>query len=150
MGKRSLGIISTLLIFSFLGLGASLMEKGSSTGLTTSGPQDKDYGIGPVKSVQLGAIDKIMTADGKNLYNGKCIICHELDQKKIGPALRNVTKVRTPEFIMNLLVNSEQMQKENPVVKKLLKEFNNVPMPDPGFNQSQARSVLEYLRSVAK
>jgi len=51
---------------------------------------------------------------------------------------------------MNLLVNAPQMQKEDPIVKDLFKKYNNVPMPDPGFNQSQARSVLEYLRSVAK
>ena len=80
----------------------------------------------------------------------QCIVCHDLDQKKIGPALRNVTKQRAPEFIMNLLLNSAQMQKEDPIIKALLKEYNNLPMPDPALNQAKARSVLEYMRSVAK
>ena len=79
-----------------------------------------------------------------------CVACHDLDQKKLGPALKNVTKERSPEFIMNLLLNTAQMQKDDPTVKALLKEYNNLPMPDPGFNQAKARSVLEYLRSLAK
>jgi hypothetical protein len=51
---------------------------------------------------------------------------------------------------MNLLLNSTQMQKDDPLVKSLLKQYNNLPMPDPALNQSKARSVLEYLRSNAK
>ena len=112
--------------------------------------QEKSHGIGPVKKVELGPLNKKWVDEGKSIYNTQCIVCHELDQKKIGPALKNVTKDRAPEFIMNLLLNSTQMQKEDPTIKALLKEYNNLPMPDPGLNQAKARSVLEYLRSVAK
>jgi cytochrome c len=114
-----------------------------------SNPQ-KDHGIGPVKNVELGPINNKMVDEGKSIFNNKCIVCHDMDQKKIGPLLRNITKERTPEYIMNLLVNSVQMQKDDPFVKELLKKYNNVLMPDPGINQVQARSVLEYLRSMSK
>ena len=77
-------------------------------------------------------------------------MCHDIDQNKLGPALRNVTKTRTPEYIMNILLNPVQMQKENPTVKALLAKYNNLPMPDPALNQAKARSVLEYLRSLVK
>ena len=116
----------------------------------SSVPQDKDHGIGPVKNVELGPLNNKMINEGKGIFNNQCIICHELDQKKLGPPLKNVTKERTPEYIMNLLLNSVQMQKDDPKVKELLKQYNNLPMPDPALNQSKARSVLEYLRSVAK
>ena len=76
--------------------------------------------------------------------------CRVLDTKKIGPSLRNITKERMPEYIMNLLVNAVQMQKQDPFVKALLKKYNNVLMPDPAITQVQARTVLEYLRSVEK
>lgn len=112
--------------------------------------QTKDLGIGPVKSLTLGDLDKKMADEGKSLYNSKCMVCHDLDQNKVGPALRNVTKTRTPEFIMNLLVNTAQMQKENATIKELTKKYNNLPMPDPAIKQNQARSILEYLRSVVK
>lgn len=112
--------------------------------------QVKDRGIGPVKNVELGPLDKKMVDVGKSLFNNKCTVCHDMDQLKVGPPLKNVTKDRTPEFIMNLLLNSVQMQNENTTVKNLLKKYNNIPMPDPGITQKQARSILEYLRSVAK
>lgn len=115
-----------------------------------STPQEKSHGIGPVKSVEMGPLNKKWVDEGKGIYNTQCIICHDLDQKKVGPALRNITKQRAPEFIMNLLLNSAQMQKEDPTMKALLKEYNNLQMPDPGLNQAKARSVLEYMRSVAK
>ncbi len=112
--------------------------------------QEKSHGIGPVKTVVLGPLNPKWVDEGKGIFNMQCIVCHDLDQKKIGPALRNVTKQRAPEFIMNLLLNSAQMQKEDPIIKALLKEYNNLPMPDPALNQAKARSVLEYMRSVAK
>ena len=58
--------------------------------------------------------------------------------------------MRTPEFIMNLLVNTVQMQKENATIKELIKKYNNIIMTPPMLSQEQARSVLEYLRSMEK
>jgi cytochrome c len=112
--------------------------------------QDKDLGVGPAKHVELGPINAKMVGEGKTIYGNQCIICHDLDQNKLGPALKMVTKSRTPEYIMNMLLNPAQMQKENANVKALLKQYNNLPMPDPALNQEKARSVLEYLRSLAK
>lgn len=117
---------------------------------TSTDPQAKDHGIGPIKSVEIGPINKKMVDEGKSIFNNQCIVCHEIDKKKLAPPLRNITKVRAPEYIMNLLLNSAQMQKENATVKALLKEYNNLPMPDPGLNQAKARSMLEYLRSLEK
>lgn len=103
-----------------------------------------------ITKVELGAINPQMVNTGKGLFTSKCVACHDLDQKKVGPALRNVTKQRKPEYIMNVLYNTAKMQKIDPVYKGLLVQFKNVPMPDPNFTESQCRSVLEYLRSVAK
>jgi cytochrome c551/c552 len=108
-----------------------------------------DKGIGPVKNLELGPIDMKMVSQGKTLFNNKCLLCHDLDQKKIGPPIRNITKTRAPEFIMNLLLNTVQMQQEDPVIKDLISTYK-VPMTPPEFSKEQARSVLEYLRSVAR
>jgi cytochrome c551/c552 len=131
-------------------LPATVRETGVADKSESSVPQDKDHGIGPIKNVELGPLNKKMIDEGKSIFTNQCVICHEMDQKKLGPPLRNVTKERTPEYIMNLLLNSVQMQKDDPLVKSLLKQYNNLPMPDPALNQSKARSVLEYLRSNAK
>ena len=131
-------------------LPATVPEMKTVNNYESSVPQDKDRGIGPIKNVELGPLNKKMIDEGKSIFTNQCVICHEMDQKKLGPPLRNVTKERTPEYIMNLLLNSTQMQKDDPLVKSLLKQYNNLPMPDPALNQSKARSVLEYLRSNAK
>lgn len=103
-----------------------------------------------ITKVELEAINPKMVNDGKGLYNSKCVACHDLDQKKIGPTLRNITKERSPEYIMNVIYNTTQMQKNDPTFKALVIKFKNLPMPDPNLTEAQSRSLLEYLRSVAK
>ena len=103
-----------------------------------------------ITKVEMGPINHQMVNLGKGLFNSKCVACHTLDQNKIGPALRNVSKERKPEYVMNVLLNTAKMQKIDPVYKGLLVKFKNVPMPDPNLTEAQARSVLEYLRSVEK
>lgn len=135
--KNRIAIIG-IVVIGLVGLGSSL-----------HGVQPSDKGIGPITNVVLGPINPKMVSDGKALFASKCILCHDLVQKKIGPPLQSVAINRTPEFIMNLLLNSAQMQKQDPIIKDLLRKYN-IPMSDPGLNQAQARNILEYLRSVAK
>jgi len=103
-----------------------------------------------ITNVEMGPVNPQLVKEGKGLFNSKCIACHDLDKNKIGPALRNVTKERKAEYIMNVMYNTAKMQKIDPVYKGLLAKFKNVPMPDPNFTEAQCRSVLDYLRSVAK
>lgn len=142
MKKQFILIVHSLVIVSFLCLSAGVLQ---------SAAQAKDLGVGPIKSVKLDPTpDKKMITEGKGIFNDKCALCHELDQLKIGPPLRNITKDRAPEYIMNLLLNTEAMQKADPNVKALIKKYNNIIMIDPALNEAKARSVVEYLRSVAK
>lgn len=135
-------LLHSLVIVSYLCLSAGVLQ---------SVAQGKDLGVGPIKSVKIDpTLDQKMITEGKGIFNEKCAVCHELDQKKIGPALRNITKDRAPEYIMNLLLNTEKMQQADPNVKALIKKYNDVVMVNPGLNQAKARSVLEYLRSVVK
>lgn len=112
----------------------------------------KDKGIGPFKDkvVELGPINQKWVSEGKGIFTSKCVLCHELDQTKIGPPLRNITKDRAPEYILNMIVNPTKMQKEDANVKILIKKYNNILMTELGISSEQARSVLEYLRSVAR
>jgi len=103
-----------------------------------------------ITKVTIGPINPKMVNDGKSLYASKCIVCHDLDQKKVGPTLRNVFKERSPEYLMNVIYNTTKMQKNDPTFKSLVVKFKNLPMPDPNLTEAQSRSLLEYLRSVAK
>jgi cytochrome c len=136
--------------------GSELFHSGGffpdSTKKSASGPSNKDKGIGPFrdKNVELGPINPKWVSEGKGIFTSKCVLCHELDQKKIGPPLRSIAKDRAPEYILNMIVNPTKMQKEDPDVKVLIKKYNNVLMTELGISNDQARSVLEYLRSVVR
>ena len=110
------------------------------------GPKDK--GIGPIKNLKLGEIDKSLLPKGRALFNEKCVVCHSLDSKKIGPPLRFVARDQTPEFIMNLLVNTVEMQQKNEQIKQLISQYK-VIMVDYKLSEEQAKDLLEYLRAAA-
>jgi mono/diheme cytochrome c family protein len=106
-----------------------------------------EYGIGPIESVTLGALDPELAKKGQEKFVLKCSACHKLDERLVGPPLRGVTQRRRPEFIMNMMLNPDEMVKKHPVVKKLLGEYF-VPMTFQNITQEDARAILEYLRSV--
>lgn len=106
-------------------------------------------GVGPVSSVTLPAkIDTEMAAKGEAVYNQMCLACHRIGQKFIGPAPNGVLERRSPEWVMNMILNPEVMVKEDPLAKDLLMEFNGSPMANQGLTQEQARAVLEYFRTL--
>ncbi|AKQ46154.1 cytochrome C [Rufibacter radiotolerans] len=112
---------------------------------------DEGKGVGPVKSVEVGAeVDQALAATGKSLFEGKCSACHQLsDQKVVGPGLAGVTERRKPEWIMNMVINPEEMTKQDPTAKKLLAE-HLTQMTNQNVNEQDARALLEYLRQNDK
>ncbi|MBS1514836.1 MAG: cytochrome c [Bacteroidetes bacterium] len=112
---------------------------------------NEELGVGPVKEVKLdmGKIDDKMSASGKTIFEQKCVSCHKIDEKLIGPPLKGVTKRRKPEWIMNMILNPEGMVKENQAAASLFAEYK-VPMVSQNLTQDEARNVLEYFRSVDK
>lgn len=105
-------------------------------------------GVGEFTSVTLPEeIDPDMTARGKELFQASCMVCHQVgSQDMIGPGLKGVTKIRTPEWILNMIVNPDKMLDEDPVAKALLKKYSGTRMTRQGINKDQARQILEYLR----
>lgn len=109
--------------------------------------EDDGKGIGPVSSIELSAdIDDALAAEGKTIFEGKCSACHQLtDQKIVGPGLLGVTEKRKPEWIMNMVINPEEMTKKDPTAKKLLAE-HLTQMTNQNINEKDARAILEFLR----
>ena len=106
-------------------------------------------GIGPVKSLVLPAdIDQSMAAKGEDIYKKMCTACHRADKKFIGPAPTGVLKRRTPEWVMNMILNPEEMVQSDPLAKELLIEFNGSPMANQNLTEEEARAVLEYFRTL--
>jgi mono/diheme cytochrome c family protein len=108
-----------------------------------------DKGVGPVTSVKLGAeINKEMAAAGEATFNTLCIVCHATDARLIGPAVKGVMERRSPEWVMNMILNPEGMLKENAIAKALFKEYNNALMTNQGLTEKEARAIVEYFRTL--
>ena len=106
----------------------------------------KDKGIGPITHVDISnEIDNNMAERGQEIFKSMCSACHKIDQRVIGPALAGVTKKRTPEWIMNMIMNPNQMVKENAQARKLLAEYIS-PMANQNLTEEETRFVLEYFR----
>ena len=109
-----------------------------------------EHGIGPVKEpIELGAIDPAMAATGKAVFEAKCTACHKMDTLYIGPALGEVTARRSGAFIMNMILNPQEMVERHPVAKQMLAERMTF-MANQNLTRDEARAVLEYLRTQSK
>ena len=107
-----------------------------------------ENGIGPVKTaVELGPQDATLAATGKGVFEMKCLSCHKLGERFIGPDLTGVLERRTPRYVMNMILNPEEMVQRHPEAKKLLAEYL-APMAQQNLTQDEARAVIEYIRSA--
>ncbi|MEO5790092.1 MAG: c-type cytochrome [Gelidibacter sp.] len=106
-------------------------------------------GIGPIKSVTLSPeIDKEMAEKGEGVFKMNCTACHKADKKFIGPAPKGILERRTPEWVMNMIMNPDEMTQKDPLAKDLLVEFNGSPMANQHMSEEQTRQILEYFRTL--
>ncbi|MDX1471616.1 MAG: cytochrome c [Flavobacteriaceae bacterium] len=105
-------------------------------------------GIGPIKSLEFGPVDNEMAAKGEEIFKRMCMACHKPDRKFIGPAPKGVFERRSPEWVMNMILNPEEMVQKDPVAKQLLIEYNGSPMANQGLTEEEARAVVEYFRTL--
>jgi hypothetical protein len=91
-------------------------------------------------------LDKAMVSAGIATYELKCQSCHKLtDEKLVGPGWKDVTKRRTPVWILNMTTNVDMMLETDPEAQKLL-ELCLVRMPNQNIQLDEARKVLEFMR----
>jgi mono/diheme cytochrome c family protein len=148
---------STIILLAFIAVFAYACGGGSSASDTASSappqsmiadePAADSKGVGEVKEVALTTpLDQAMIAKGKGVYELKCAACHKLTtQRVVGPGFGGVTERRTPEWIMNMILNVDVMLEEDPAARKMLEECL-VRMPNQNLSYDDARAVLEYFR----
>ncbi len=100
-------------------------------------------GVGPVDHVDIAALDGARALKGSQLFPVKCSACHKLDERYIGPALAGVTTRRQPEWILNMILNPENMLQQDPTAKALLVEFI-APMANQHLTREEAEDILAF------
>lgn len=122
-------------------------EKAITEKVSTDPLQDK--GVGPIKNLKLpDTIDEAMAKTGEEVYVAKCTACHKVDKKYIGPSPVGIFERRSPEWIMNMILNPEVMIEKNEIAKQLLMEYNGAPMANQNLTEEEARAILEYFRTI--
>src|SRR6185503_15405308 len=80
-------------------------------------------------------------------FQSKCLACHSIGQgKKLGPDLAGVTKHRDVAWLTRWLKNPEQMLKTDAEAQKMLKEYNNIPMPNQSLTDAEVREYIKYFQ----
>lgn len=128
----------------------SKTEEVKSPTATQGVPIDmNNKGIGPITSVSFGEeIDMELAKAGETKYQMICTACHMVGQRMIGPDLTGVYTRRSPEWVMNMILNPDGMIKEDPIAKALLEEYNGAIMLNQNLSEADTRAIAEYLRTL--
>lgn len=77
-------------------------------------------GVGPISQVSFDPIiNSSLVEKGRIIFQQKCTTCHFPDKKFIGPAMKGIYTKRSPEWVMNMIINPERMIKEDPIAEAL-------------------------------
>ncbi len=106
-------------------------------------------GIGPISKIVFdNEINQNLAKSGKKLFNQLCTSCHMIKEESVGPAIKGILDRRSPEWIMNMILNPTEMLQEDPIAKKLLAEYNNEYMYNQNLIEDEAREIIEYFRTL--
>ena len=106
-------------------------------------------GVGKIKNLELSAtIDNAMVERGAALFKTNCTACHKVGKRFIGPSPSGIMERRSPEWIMNMILDPQLMVEQDRCAKDLLVEFNGAAMANQNMTEEQARDILEYFRTL--
>lgn len=109
----------------------------------------QNKGIGPIDSVVISEeINEELAGRGEEVYTQKCNACHKVGFTFIGPPPNGILKRRTPEWVMNMILNPEEMLQKDSLAKALFMEFNGQLMTNQQVTVEEARAMLEYFRTL--
>ena len=89
------------------------------------------------------------SADGQLLFEQKCTACHTIGGgARVGPDLQGVTTRRTREWLSSFIAAPDRLiAARDPIVMPLLKQFNQIPMPNLALAESEVRTLVDYLEA---
>ena len=89
------------------------------------------------------------TVAGKLAFESKCLACHSVGQgRKLGPDVAGVTKRRSDDWLARWLKSPEKMLQTDADAKAMLKEYNNLPMPNQSLSDAEIRQYIKYFHWI--
>lgn len=157
---KSIGLVFIFLLTSSCGDSKKPEEKSIYKRVKTEKKQIKEVnnvtpvdlnnkGIGPIKNYSFSSeVNLELANEGKQVFNSKCTACHNVNRRLIGPAMAGIYERRSVEWVLNIMLNPDQMLKEDPIAIALLKEYNNILMLNQNLSENEAKSLAEYFRTL--
>ncbi len=141
-------VLSSLL--AVLALGACEMPAPETSRAVPSAPAglsdaQLEHGIGPIEPFVLPGVNSALAAEGEKSFTLKCASCHQWEARLVGPPLAGALERRSPAFVMNVLLNPDEMGKKHPEMMAQREEYG-VAMPNQFLSRDEARAILEYMR----
>ncbi|OYU95699.1 MAG: cytochrome C [Bacteroidetes bacterium B1(2017)] len=91
-------------------------------------------------------------AEGEKLFKANCTACHAINEKVVGPALKDVHKRREAAWLLKWIKNSQALVKSgDPVAVQVFKENNEVPMTAfETLTDAQITSIVDYVKQASE
>lgn len=94
----------------------------------------------------LGISLGVKAQDGKALFDANCKSCHAMNDVVIGPALKNVHKKFSTEWLHKWIKNSQALVKAGDKdAVAVFNEFNKMVMPNQNLSDAEIDAVLAYI-----
>ncbi len=86
---------------------------------------------------------------GEAIFQQKCAACHTIGGGTlVGPDLSGVTNLRDVDWLTRWLSAPDKMLADgDPIAIELLKEFNNIPMPNLGLTDAEVADLIAYMQA---
>jgi len=106
----------------------------------------------PVGSLMIGLFclsHSVQASEGEQAYQQKCMACHTIGGGRlVGPDLKGVNALRDHDWLVRWIVEPDKMLAEgDALAKQLLQEYNNIPMPNFGVSEAEAKNILAYIEA---
>ncbi|RED96226.1 quinol:cytochrome c oxidoreductase pentaheme cytochrome subunit [Marinoscillum furvescens DSM 4134] len=91
--------------------------------------------------------DDALVSAGESLFKANCTQCHAINEKVIGPALKDVHERRSKEWLISWIRNSQKLiQSGDETAVALWEEYNKTAMPAYPFSDEEITSLLSYVK----
>lgn len=91
--------------------------------------------------------DAAVIGAGETLFKQNCASCHKVQEKLIGPALKNVYDRREIPWIINFVRNSQKLIADgDPIANDLYEEYGQVVMTSFDFSDDEILSIMAYVK----
>lgn len=84
---------------------------------------------------------------GATLFKNNCLVCHDVHEQKVGPALADVHSRNSIDWIKAFITNSQKViQSGDEYAVKIYDQYNKTLMTSFDFSDDELNAVIEYIK----